>query len=405
MTSAPSIEHIAARTRPVRTPLRLTCRVAAVVTASVLVGCGSTQNGQLSPAGSARGLPRAPGGVLARVGSDEIDQAAYDRQFSAEAEREESSTQAIPVPPRFELCVKRLQAAARGLGIAMPTRSLFQAKCQARYEALRERALDRLLVGRWIVGEAADLGLTVGPAQAQQAVSRAIKARFSSETQFKDYLAQTWLNRADLVSEARVALLARLIRHRITRGLGAFSRARIKAYYESHPSLDATPETRDLEIVRAGSVAAATKIKREIAAGRSFASAANALPHQPAESKDGFKAHYEHHAFREPKLDTAVFAAKPDVLYGPVALSIGFYVFRVTHVYPSRQRPFQEVERSVVRTLPRRLTQQVLSRFTTSWTQRWKARTDCASGYRVPLCSQAKASSTRASIEAPGAFE
>lgn len=342
---------------------------------------------------------------MARVGSYEIDQASYDHLLAAEAQSEEAPNQTIPVPPRFALCVKQLSATAKGLGVQAPV-SVLRTKCQERYEALKERTLDRLLVADWVRGEAAEVGLSVDSGEVQRALEDAKRERFADDAQYKRYLDQTGLSGSELVRQEEVKLLAELIQHGVTQPYASLSRARVKAYYDTHPTLDARPETRDIRVVRAGSSATAgLRVRREIRQGRRFASLARALPRQPAESRHGFKAHYETHAFRQPRLNRAILAAEPHVLTGPVKTEHGYYVFEVTHVYPPKRRPFRDLEASLLRTLPGRLARQALSTFSASWTKRWKAKTSCAPGYRVPLCTQSKRAPSRVPLEAPGAFE
>jgi foldase protein PrsA len=380
--------------------------VAAVVASAAigcLTSCGGT--GQMQAA-SAR-LPRAPGGIVARVGSYAVGQGAYDRLFAAEAQRVETPISALPIPPRYSGCISALTALADRLGLPVPARALLWAKCQQRYEVLRERTLNRLLAGEWVSGAAAELGISVDSGQVQQAFDKSTRERFPTEAQLGLYLKHTGLTRSDLVFWSKVKLLAGLVRERIARQVGPLSRDRVKAYYESHPGIEGTPEKRDVMVVRAGtSVKAGLNVRREIAAGRSFASLAKALPRQPAETRDGFHPGYENHAFRQPRLNRAILSARPHVLYGPIKTEYGYYVFDVIRVHPRRQRPFREVEANIMQKLPGQIHQQALTAFETSWAAKWKARSACANGFDVSLCEQAsEPPKAQVSLEAPGAFE
>jgi len=383
----------------------LACCAVGALAASTF-GCGAQGDNSLS-ATAAKVLPRAAGGVVARVGSEQIDQAAYDRRFAAEAQDEEATAGLIPVPPRFEKCVAQLEASLKKLNLQMPSSSRLRGRCNALYEGLREKTLTRLIVGQWVTAAAAEEGVTAKSAQVREELERSWQDAFASKAQFRQYLVQTGLKLSDVAREARVIVLARLLRRNVLQRLGSFSRSRIKAYYKTHPELDSKPELRKIEIVRAGSVAAATRIKRKIAAGESFERAAKGLPHQPVGARNGVVPNFEHYS--EPLLNHAMHAAKLHVLTGPVGLGPGFppgwYVFRVVHVYPLRQKPFRDVEAKLLKTLPGQLRRQAVEEFESSWTERWKAKTLCAAGYETALCRQITGSTARVSIDVPDVFE
>ena len=133
------------------------------------------------------------------------------------------------------------------------------------------------------------------------------------------------------------------------------------------------------------------KAKREIASGKSFATVAKKIPlQQPIFSKDGAVLNYEPGMYREEPLDHAIFAAKPNVLSGPVAINLGYYVFEVKRTYPAQQKTLAQSEAAIKAELPQSLYLQALTSFITKWRERWTAQTDCQPGYVVPKCSQYK---------------
>ena len=131
-------------------------------------------------------------------------------------------------------------------------------------------------------------------------------------------------------------------------------------------------------------------LKSEIAAGKSFASVASKLPaaHQPYFSKHGLVLDYQPGLYSETPLDHAIFAAKPNVLSGPVGISLGYYVFEVKRTLPPHQKTLAQVQATIRQELPKILYKQVLVEFIKGWRQRWTARTDCRAGYVVTHCRQ-----------------
>jgi hypothetical protein len=340
---------------------------AALALALALAACGhATKDSSRALAGAIEQLPAPPNGVIARVGPYTIDARAFRHAYVEAVEAEPAATRAAAVPPHFASCVERIASIAKTLNLTLPTRAQRAAKCRARYEAARDEILSRAIPRLWVLAEARELGLKV----ALEAGDELIGPRLQTES----------------------ARLAKQIADRLLAPLASLSRARIRSYYESHKQVFAVPAQRDLGIVRVASAGAAEQIKREIAAGRTFASAARGLPRQPQAGVHGFVPRYESGAFREPILNDAIFAAKPHVLEGPLRVSAlyGYYVFEVLRDYPSHQRPFAQVERKVLAELPRKLRQERLASFVRRWSARWRAQTACAPGYIVELCATAR---------------
>lgn len=374
--------------------------LALAAVASCLAGCGSSRN---LPAEQ---LPRAAGGTVARVGSQKIDQAAYDHLFAVEAELAEMP---VPVPPDFERCVKHLYAVARQIGAKRPPRSALRLKCRERYEELRTKTLDRLLVGAWVIGVAKELGITVSDEQVQAKLARARRVRFPDGAEYKRWLARTGMTQRELEDEVKAELLTEPIRRAVLERLGPLTRSKVKAYYEAHPQIGSVPGSWDLEIVSAASLREAAQMRREISSGRSFAAVSAGLVYQPVGSKHGHDVDYGaagHYA--EPVLDKAITTAKPKTLEGPLKIMFGptprWFVFRVVKAKPQFQKAFREVESGLGKTLPSRIRQEALDAFSSSWAAKWKARTSCAANYQVSLCERAKGNPTQDSLGIPGVF-
>jgi hypothetical protein len=308
-------------------------------------------------------LPVPSDGVIARVGPFAIGAQAFKDAYARAVESEPAATRVAAVPPDFTACVERLAGIAKSLNLTLPSKAQRRAKCKQRYETTRDEVLSHALLGLWVAAEARELGLQVHLAPQDELIGPRLQ-----------------------VESKR---LAKLMRGNVLAQLGTLSKASLRSYYESHGQVFAVPEQRDLRIVRVASAGAADRIKREIAAGRTFASAAHGLPRQPLPSFHGFVPHYRSGAFREPVLDRAIFAAKPHVLEGPVLVSAlyGYFVFEVLRVHPSHQRPFAQVERKVLSQLPGELRRERLASFSSGWAARWRARTSCAPGYVVELCA------------------
>lgn len=381
----------------------LACGASLLVAIFALSACGGSSGGGTSrhdaePSGSGAASsadPVAePNAVVVRVGGHAITRAMFTHSLTA-AVKSEGPNEVAPVPPDFAACVKHLEAvsAPSGPSGSKPSAAELMSKCQQQYQTFEKQALDPLIVDQWVIGGAAEEGVHVSHQELERQLRKAEAGQ--SQAQAAQELATSGRTLADFVLETNVQLLAEGIRHVLARKTRHITGAQVAAYYNENKRLFGVPKRRDLEIVRAGTEAEARKIKSEIASGKTFASAASKLPplHQPIFSRKGLVLGYEPGLYAEPPLDHAIFAVKPNVLSGPVGISLGYYVFEVKRTYPPHQKTLAQVQVAIRQKLPNILYKQALVTFVREWRKRWTAITDCQPGYVVAKCRQFKASS------------
>ncbi len=377
----------------------LACGASLLVAIFALSACGGGSGGggtsrhDAEPSGSVA-APSAdpvaePNAVVVWVGGHAITRAMFAHALAGLV-KSEGPNEVAPVPPDFVACVKHLEAASAQSGSSGSKPSVAKRECQQQYQKLETQALDPLIVDQWVIGGAVEEGVHVSDRELQQELNKA-----EAGQQVAQELARSGRTLADFVLETRVQLLAEGIRHVLARKTSHLTSVQVVNYYNQHKGLFSVPKRRDLEIVRAASQTEAQKIKSEIASGKTFASVARNLPpaHQPIHSKEGLVLGYEPGFYREPPLDHAIFAAKPNVLSGPVGISLGYYVFEVTRTYPPYHKTPMQVQAEIRTLLSSELYNQTLVAFIREWRARWRARTDCQAGYVVAKCRQFKASS------------
>ena len=362
------------------------CRLALgvpLLLAMTSAGCG----------GGGGGGSTAPNAVVARVGRDVITKAMFSHAFTVAA-REEAPASAIPVPPSFSGCIAYMKASdakSASSGSKPPSAETLKTECSGRYHGLKSHALDQLIIDDWMIEAAPEEGVSVS----EQAVQEQLKKEEGKDpAQFKQMLAASGRTLADQALSIRVQLLGEGIRHAIREKSGRLSDAQVLAYYDAHKETFGVPARRDLEIARTGSEAEAQRVKQEIASGKSFASVVKRLPlQQPVYSHDGLVMGYESGMYNETPLNDAIFAAKLDVLNGPMTVTnLGEYIFEVTRAYPARPESLPQAEATIRQKLPAERYEHELAVFISDWRARWTAKTDCQPGYVVPKCSQFKPS-------------
>jgi hypothetical protein len=354
---------------------------AALTLVSALAACGHAGKGSgQGIAATIDALPAPSDGVIARVGPYTIGTKAFKNAYVEAVEAEPAATRAAAVPPDFSSCVDRLASVAKSLNLTLPSKAKRAEKCRERYEAARDEILDRAVQDLWIVAEARRLGLTASLGPKDELIGPRLRAESGR--------------------------LARLMGRNVLAQLGTLSPARLRSYYESHSQVYSIPAQRDLRIVRVATAAAASRTKREIAAGRTFASAAHGLPRQPHPGHPLIH-RYEWGDFREPILNEAIFAAKLHALEGPVRVSAlyGYFIFEVLREYPRHQLPFASVRQKVLSELPGKLRNERLASFTRGWAARWRAQTACAPGYVVEMCAGAQPAASPTASQLVGIFE
>jgi hypothetical protein len=329
----------------------------AVVMASALVACGTSSPDR--PASRRSDPPprlfvsSSGDAVVARVGARAITAA----MVAAAVRAEQGDAGAEPLqPPGFDACVARLRSEAAAIGASALPASQLRGECGKRLEEALQTALERLISEEWLVEGAREAGAPVG---------------------------------GGLRLEARAERAVEAIRRAVYGSIAPVEPAQVLRDYRAHRFEYLAAGERNLEIVRAASLAAAAKAKAEIVSGRSFARVAKEQsPRQPVDSSEGVVLRLQPHFYGEPNLNEAIFTARPGVLTGPVDTWFGYFVFEVTKVLSEHETPLAQVRAAIQGRLEAPRRERALAAFLQRWRATWKGRTDCGPGAVVPDCRQ-----------------
>jgi hypothetical protein len=231
-------------------------------------------------------------------------------------------------------------------------------------------ALSKAIHDRWLIGEAEDEGLKISDAEVGHEV-------------------------AELTDE----ILARTRRRE-----RAVTQAEVARFYAARTKQFASPQRRDVHIVRTTTRAAALAARRRIESGASFASVAKQLSAvaQPVRSTNGLITGLTPNYYSEKPLNDAIFSARRGRVYGPVFASerqvvasqagTGYFVFEVIRVTPRRRLQLALVRSEIASILTERRRKATLAAAVKAFRKKWTAQTDCSPGYIVAGCRQAKPS-------------
>jgi hypothetical protein len=381
----------------------LVCGACSLLVALAVGGCGgggssrhavgssgSAVGSSESVAASSIGPVSEPNAIVAWVGEQGITKAAFAKQFATEV-RDENGNNIAPVPPDFTACIPYLRKLFARAG-EKPTVAVIKEECEKQYKTFLKQALEHLIAQKWIMEWAKQVGASVSNEQVDGEVKSALGSG-PTRTKVEQDLAESGRTVADFVLDTKVQALAEKIRGVLRSRTEHITQAQIARYYDEHKAHFGIPEELDLEIARAGTEAEALKVKREIASGESFASVVKKLPlEQPIFSKEGLVTSYQRGLYHQIPLNDAFFAAKPNVLGGPVKIELGYYDFEIKRIHPAQQKTLAEAKATIEQELPEVLYKQALFTFIKDMRAQSKAKTSCRAGYVVQMCSQFKPS-------------
>jgi foldase protein PrsA len=344
------------------------------VPASIVAGCGGV-----------------PGNAVATVDGASIEKDTFDHWLTIASKAGGQAATAAPKPPKYEACInqKRKTTPKPAKGQPKVTDAALKKQCKQEYGALRDQVLQLLVSFEWIEGEAKEQNIKVSDKEIQKTFAKQKKEAFPKEADYAKFLKDSGQTEKDIIKRVRLDTLSNKIREKVTKGKDKVSDAEITAYYNKNKTRFAQPERRDLRIVLTKGEAKAKQAKQAIEDGQSFAKVAKKFSIDQASKAQGGKLPAVAKGQQEKALDEAIFKAKKGKLTGPVKTQFGYYVFEVTKVSEASQQTLAQAKKTIEQTLSSQNQQKALDKFVKSFRKRWKAKTECAAGYRTQDCKNA----------------
>jgi foldase protein PrsA len=180
--------------------------------------------------------------------------------------------------------------------------------------------------------------------------------------------------------------LSSKLRDKVVAGTPPITDQAIAQFYADHRSRFAVPEKRALRGVLTKRETDAKRARSALERGASWKSVARRYSIDGLSRRAGGKIPAQAKGSLDRQLEKAVFSAAKHRLVGPIRTRYGYWVFTVTRVKPARQAPLAEVKESIKVTLVSEAQQAALDAFVQDFTARWRAKTECAQGYRTTDC-------------------
>jgi foldase protein PrsA len=368
----------------VRTPLRILLALGAFfVAALVLAACGSSSTS-------------VPSSAVANVDGTPITLADYQKWAAITAKGSaQGGAPVVPDPPTYTRCIAALRQQVRpARGQPAPTDVTLRAQCRQQNDALVQQTMGTLIQESWIEKEASAEGVSVSDAEAQRQLAITKRTSFPTEKAYQRFLTQSGMTQADVLARVRLQVLANKLTRKVQASAAPVTNAQVQSYYERNRSQFAIPERRDVQLVLTKSKAQAQAAEKAVKGGTSWAAVAKRYSTDAASKASGGELKGISQGQEERAFDQAAFSAKKGAIVGPIRGQFGWYVIRVMGVTPARQTPLAEASPQIRALLQQQDQQQKMASFIRDFQTRWKAKTNCRTGYVVQLCKNAPAPRT-----------
>jgi foldase protein PrsA len=260
----------------------------------------------------------------------------------------------------------------------------------AQYATLRDAAVDDLLLGRWIRGEAAERGITLSESEISNGLDEVVKRDFGgNKKQFQKYLKQSHITPPQARAKVEIQLLADQLQREILGQEPGVSETEIEDFYQANLAQFEQPETRDVRRILNKDQAKVERAKALLEQDDSPASwkkVAARFSTEEATKDSGGLVEGVTVGQSEPGLEEQIFSAPEGQLVGPFESQSGYYLIQVEKITLAETTPIAEVTEQIQQQLTQGKQQQIAQDFQQDFVEKWGSRTFCADDYVIPSC-------------------
>lgn len=284
------------------------------------------------------------------------------------------------------------------------------ARGEAKFQELRDKALEELLNAIWLRGQGEEAGIEITPKQIASELEQIKSQNFKTGAEFKKFLKTSHLTKKDVNERVRLQIYTTQIQDQITKSAPQPSKSEVGDYYEGAKATQFTTKpSRDVRIITnkdKAKVEAAKAALEKAATDANWKKVAQKYSSDPTTKANGGL----QRGLTEELLATAgplkktIFESAAKQLVGPIKYQQNYVVLEVVKVTPEKVQPLEEVRSQISSQLLQQRQQQVFSEFVASWQGKWRSRTFCADGYVVERCSNYKSAGRPAGAN-PACYE
>ena len=266
----------------------------------------------------------------------------------------------------------------------------------AKYDELKETAVNFKLEGIWIQGLAAEWGIEVTDKEVSERLKKVKKESFKSEAEFTKFLKESGLTMAAVRERIKIELLSEELQNQLKEKAPKVSDANVKAYYEAAKATQFTQKpTRTVRVVvnkQKKKVEEALQALQKDDSAKNWKKVAKKYSEDPTSKENGGLKEGVQEGIEEEPLGADIFGADEGQVIGPVKTKAGYTVFEVENSAPEKTQELKEVESQIKATLEQREEQEYFASFVSQFQSQWTQRTHCASGYVTERCANYKGS-------------
>jgi parvulin-like peptidyl-prolyl isomerase len=217
----------------------------------------------------------------------------------------------------------------------------------SQYKALQDQAIQYLIQRAEFDQKGGALGVTVTDKQVDARLKQIKKQYFGgNEKKYQQQLKAQGLNEAQVRQDIKAQLLSEGIFKKIT-GDVKISDSDVKAYYDSHQSQYAQPESRDVRHILVNSKKLADTIYSQLKSGGDFAALAKKYSKDPGSAAQGGKLTISRGQTVAP-FDKTAFALKTGELSPPIKTQYGWHIIQaMSAVKKAKKTPLAQVKESI----------------------------------------------------------
>jgi parvulin-like peptidyl-prolyl isomerase len=329
-----------------------------------------------------------PSGAVVSVDGTSITKAAFKHWMGVAAVSTSAGTPGakvvIPEPPGYTACITHLKESSK-----KSTQAELKKQCVQQYKAYLQEVLSFLTSSQWVLSEADKLGVKVSDKEVRKQFTTIKDEQFKKTSEFEKFLQSSGQTISDLLLRVKLNMLSTKIQAKVIKKKPVTEKE-VSQYYEKHKSRYGTPEKRAVYLVLTKTEAQAASAKKEIEGGKSFGSVAKKVSIDPVSKASGGLLPEVVKGQENPTLDKALFSASVGTLTGPLKTPYGYYVFKVKGTTAGTQQSLAQSKAAIKSQLTATREQTTLSKWIKEFKKRWKAKTECASGYVVANCKSYK---------------
>lgn len=264
----------------------------------------------------------------------------------------------------------------------------------AKYDELKETALNSLFEAIWLQGQAAEWGIEVSDAEIAKEEKKLKKESFKTKKEFQDFLKESGFTPADVTERVKLQVLSTKLQEELQEKAPEPSQEEVEKYYEAAKTTQFTqPPSRDVRLI-VNKDRKKAKEARELLtkdnSEKNWKKVAKKFSEDPATKENGGLQQGVQEGTLEEPLGEAVFNTPEGQIDGPLDAQRGFTVFEVTNSTPESTQELKAVESQIKSTLAQQIEQEYFASFLSSFTYTWTDRTFCADDYVTERCSNFK---------------